>query len=236
MFGQHAAERARALGPLERVEAGAEVDVVLEPLDADRDHADQRERDTRRSAARAGRNRRSRCSACAGAARRAGAAPAISKAGKISTAKTRTNVANPISRSGARTSGLAGRDACRAAAGASRRRRARARAERAASQAMTRVGTTARRQSPLQVTRRLANSRRASCSGSIVAPCPSAPSGDSPRDLVAHGPQLREEPDVDALAEHFDRRTLRADHVAADDPLDDLQVMKPPEDVAARPR
>jgi hypothetical protein len=35
----------RALGALERVEAGAEVDVALEPLDADRHHPDEREPD-----------------------------------------------------------------------------------------------------------------------------------------------------------------------------------------------
>ena len=54
--------------------------------------ADEREGDGRRPAGRAGRSRTSRCSASAGAGRCAGAAPPISKAGKIRTAKTSTNV------------------------------------------------------------------------------------------------------------------------------------------------
>jgi hypothetical protein len=42
--------------------------------------------------------------------------------------------------------------------------------------------------------------------------------------LTVH--KLREESYVDSLAEHFDRRALRADHVAADDPLDHFRWWK----------
>ncbi len=52
----------------------------------------------------------------------------------------------------------------------------------------------------------------------------------SARHLVAHGPQLGKEPDVDALAEDLHRRALRADYAPADDPLDDLQMVESPDD------
>ena len=45
--GEHAAEGPGALRALERVEPGAEIDVVLEALDADRDDADRGEGDGR---------------------------------------------------------------------------------------------------------------------------------------------------------------------------------------------
>src|ERR1700752_757916 len=58
----------------------------------------------------------------------------------------------------------------------------------------------------------------------------------SPRDLVADEPQLRKEPDVDPLAENLDRGAFRADHVAADDALDRLQMLESPDDGPFVPR
>src|SRR3954470_9871785 len=48
------------------------------------------------------------------------------------------------------------------------------------------------------------------------------------RQLVARAPQRREEGVVDHLAEHFDRRSLRADDLVADDAGDDLVVTDAP--------
>ena len=50
------------------------------------------------------------------------------------------------------------------------------------------------------------------------------------RDLVADGPQRREEAQIDAFAQHLHGSSLGSEDVAADDPLHDLQVMEPPED------
>src|SRR5579862_9002986 len=53
-----------------------------------------------------------------------------------------------------------------------------------------------------------------------------------PRQLVAHVPELREEGVVDQAPHHLDRCPLRADDVAADRALHDLEVPDAPHDHA----
>src|SRR5262245_40440352 len=50
------------------------------------------------------------------------------------------------------------------------------------------------------------------------------------RQLRSHLPELGEEALVDEPAEQLDRRPLRPDDLAADDPLDDLEVADAPGD------
>ena len=54
-------------------------------------------------------------------------------------------------------------------------------------------------------------------------------------EVVPHVPQLGVERVVDQPAHHLDRRSLRADHVAADHPLDDVEVPDAPDDDALVP-
>src|SRR5439155_21275439 len=49
------------------------------------------------------------------------------------------------------------------------------------------------------------------------------------RQLVPHVPELGIEAAVDEAPEELDRRALRADDLAADDPLDDLEVADAPD-------
>ena len=136
---EHAAQRARALGSLERVEPGAEADVVLEPLDPDADHADDHVGHEAMSSTRSPESNAQPASVCRWTPAR-GRTPAISKAGTIRTPNTSRKTAMPISRSGVRTSGLVvgteSRNSARRAAPMALR------ASREAIQARMMVGTT----------------------------------------------------------------------------------------------
>ena len=139
---QDAAERARALGALERVEPGAEVDVMLEALDADADDADERRAPSPRSA---GPSDPSRTPSVLSVAQvQPDARPELGELERgehRSAKKISTKVANPISRSGPLDQRTRGGE--RVAQHVLHRRAPRsARAMRAASHAMSAVGTT----------------------------------------------------------------------------------------------